>query len=251
MGPPSTRRLSVAVMATFAIVVLFFGAQTLGSMLISLIPAAQHWSHVQTDDWLTNSIGAQFAFVAVSDGLVLAGIAWLLKLFHWRWQDIGLKWPKLWHIAVGLAAVVPYYAAYIMLVMGLKAFIPALNIDQKQEIGFNTVHGGISLLMTFVSLVVIPPIVEEVAMRGFLYTGLRKWLPRIVAALAVSALFGAAHLMEGGAAGPLWIGAIDTFTLSLVLVSLREMTGNLWAGISLHAAKNGIAFILLYLVAGR
>lgn len=251
MAPPSTRRLTVAVMATFAIVVLFFGAQTLGSILISLIPAAQHWSHAQADDWLTNSIGAQFAFVAISDGLVLAGIAWLLHLFHWHWHDIGIKWPRLWHIAVGFAAVVPYYIAYIMLVMGLKAFIPALNIDQKQQIGFNTVHGAVPLLMTFVSLVVIPPIVEEVAMRGFLYTGLRKWLPRIVAALAVSALFGAAHLMEGGAAGPLWIGAIDTFTLSLVLVSLREMTGNLWAGISLHAAKNGIAFILLYLVAGR
>jgi membrane protease YdiL (CAAX protease family) len=57
--------------------------------------------------------------------------------------------------------------------------------------------------------------------------------------------------MEGGAAGPLWIGAVDTFTLSLVLVSLREITGNLWAGISLHAAKNGIAFILLFVIAGR
>ncbi|MGI0134284.1 MAG: lysostaphin resistance A-like protein [Candidatus Micrarchaeaceae archaeon] len=238
-------------MATLAIVVLFFGAQTAGGIILSLVPTAQHWSHARANDWLTNSVSAQFAFVAISDGLVLAGIAWLLTLFRWRWQDIGLKWPKLWHIAVGFAAVVPYYVAYIVLVMGLKAFIPALNIDQRQQIGFDTVHGGASLLLTFISLVVIPPIVEEVAMRGFLYTGLRKWLPRVVAALAVSVLFGAAHLMEGGAAGPLWVGAIDTFTLSLVLVSLREMTGNLWAGISLHAAKNGIAFILLYLVAGR
>lgn len=241
----------IAIATAVAVVVLFFAAQMVGSVLIGLVPLARHWSHAQADNWLTNSTGAQFAFVAVSDGLVLVGVAWLLKLFRWNWQDIGLKWPKLWHILVGLAAVLPYYAAYIMLVMGLKALIPAFNIDQKQEIGFNTVHGTVSLLLTFISLVVIPPIVEEIAMRGFLYTGLRKWLPRLVAALAVSALFGAAHLMEGGAAGPLWIGAIDTFTLSLVLVSLREMTGNLWAGISLHAAKNGIAFILLYLVAGR
>src|SRR5581483_4023969 len=232
-------------------IVLFFAAQLIGSLLVSLVPAARHWSHAQSDAWLTNSIAAQFAFVAVSDGLGVVGIAWLLGAFHWQWQDIGLRWPKVWHIVVGMAAVVPYYVLYILLVLCIKTFVHGLNVDQKQEIGFSSVHGAVAFCMTFVSLVVIPPIVEEIAMRGFLYTGLRKWMPRLGAALAVSALFGAAHLLEGGAAGPLWIGAVDTFTLSLVLVSLREITGNLWAGISLHAAKNGIAFILLFVIAGR
>ena len=82
-------------------------------------------------------------------------------------------------------------------------------------------------------------------MRGFLYTGLKKWLPKIIAALVVSALFGLAHLAEGGDAGPLWVGALDTFILSLFLVSLRELTGNLWASIALHATKNTVAFVVL------
>lgn len=245
------RGARIAVASTLAVVILFFAAQLLGSLLVGLIPIAQHWTQAQANDWLSSSIWAQFIYVCLSDGLVVAGVAWMLKPFHWSWLDIGLTRPKLKHVFIGIAAVIPYYIAYILLVVGLKLFIPALNVDQKQEIGFDSVHGSLQLILTFVSLVVVAPFAEEIAMRGFVYTGLRKWLPRIVAALGVSALFGAAHLMEGGAAGPLWIGAIDTFTLSLILVSLRELTGSLWAGISLHAAKNGIAFILLFIVAGR
>jgi membrane protease YdiL (CAAX protease family) len=32
---------------------------------------------------------------------------------------------------------------------------------------------------------------------------------------------------------------------------LREITGNLWAGITLHAIKNGIAFFSLFILAAR
>lgn len=248
--PPITG-VRIALIATVAVVVLFFAAQLMGSLLVGLIPIAQHWTSARADEWLTNSIGAQFAYVCISDGLIVAGIAWMLKVCHWSWRDIGLSKPKAVHIAAGLASIIPYYVAYILLVLGLKWFIPALNVDQKQQIGFGSVHGPLQLLLTFGSLVVVAPFAEEIAMRGFMYTGLKKWLPRMAAALTVSTLFGAAHLMEGGAAGPLWIGAIDTFTLSLILVSLRELTGNLWASISLHAAKNGIAFVLLFIVAGR
>ena len=46
----------------------------------------------------------------------------------------------------------------------------------------------------------------------------------------------------------LWIGALDTFILSLFLVFLREATGNLWAGITLHATKNLVAFITLFII---
>ena len=60
-----------------------------------------------------------------------------------------------------------------------------------------------------------------------------------------------AHLAEGGAAGPLWIGFIDTFILSLVLCYLRVKTGSLWAGITLHALKNGIAFVALFVIGTR
>lgn len=237
----------VAALAALATILLYFSAQFFGALIISIYPALHHWSSAQAQQWLTNSVFAQFCFGLLADGLIVTGVALLLKMFHWQWADIGMKRPKWWHIIVGFAAAVPYYLLYVVIVLVVSVLIPSLNIDQKQDIGFNSVHGVLPMVLAFVSLAVIPPLAEEIVMRGFLYTGLRKWLPKVLAALAVSALFGAAHLAEGGAAGPLWIGAIDTFTLSLVLVFLREQTGNLWAGISLHALKNAIAFAVLFL----
>ena len=60
---------------------------------------------------------------------------------------------------------------------------------------------------------------------------------RIAAARLGDELFAVAHLPEGGAAGPLYIAALDTFVLSLVLIYLREKTGSLWASITLHAVS--------------
>ncbi|HVU59316.1 MAG TPA: type II CAAX endopeptidase family protein [Candidatus Saccharimonadales bacterium] len=249
--PHRHRGWVIALTTVCATLFLYFAAQALGGLLISIYPLMHHWSGVQAQDWLSNSVLAQFFFGLLADGLLVLGVAWMLKFFHWHWRDIGLRLPELWHIGVGLLATAPYYVLYIIIVVIVSALIPGLNVDQKQDIGFHSVHGMVPLALTFVSLVVIPPLAEELTMRGFLYTGLRKWLPKVLAALVVSALFGAAHLAEGGSAGPLWIGAIDTFTLSLVLVFLREKTGNLWAGITLHAAKNAIAFAMLFVVGSR
>ena len=241
----------LALLVLIATVMLFYLAEILGGLIISLYPALHHWSAAQTDRWLTSSVEAQFSYGLVADGLIVAGVAWMLKLFHWQWSSIGLKTPKIRHIVYGVLAAIPYYILYIIAVTIISAIIPTLNVNQTQQIGFNSVHGILPLMLAFVSLVVVPPFAEEIATRGFLYTGLRKWLQKIVSALIVSVLFGAAHLAEGGSAGPLWIGAMDTFILSLVLVFLRIKTGNLWAGITLHALKNGVAFVSLFLIGGR
>jgi membrane protease YdiL (CAAX protease family) len=93
--------------------------------------------------------------------------------------------------------------------------------------------------LAFVTLVVVAPIAEEIIFRGYMYGKLKKFVPIWVAILATSLLFGAVH----GA----WNLAIDTFALSIVLCSLREFTGNIWASILLHMVKNGIAFYILFI----
>jgi len=219
---------------------IFFGAQAVAAVVVGAGATAMHRN--------TNSVGVQFLFGALADGLVVAGVMLMLRWLRWHWTDIGLRVPKIRHLIFGLLAAVPYYILYTLIVVTVTAVVPSLNVGEKQQLGFSSVHGALSMVLAFLSLVVFPPLAEEIAMRGFLYTGLKKWLPRFAAALLVSALFGAAHLTEGGAAGPLWIGAIDTFTLSLVLVFLREKTGNLWAGILLHALKNAVAYVTLFVI---
>ena len=50
----------------------------------------------------------------------------------------------------------------------------------------------------------------------------------------------------GGVPALQWAVTIDTFVLSLMLCALREYTGAIWAGVLLHAIKNGLAFYLLF-----
>lgn len=240
-----------ALVVLLAVIFLYFFSQAVGALLLGLYVALQHWSQSQVQQWLTTTVDAQFIFSLLADGILVLGVAGMLRLLKWKWADIGLTRPALWQLLLGVAAAVPYYVLYFSLVAVISRLIPAFNPAQKQELGFESVHGTVALTLTFISLVILPPLAEEITMRGLLYTGLKKWLPRIAAALAVSLLFGAAHLAEGGDSGPLWIGALDTFTLSIVLIFLREKTGNLWSGIVLHAVKNAVAFASLFLIASR
>ena len=82
--------------------------------------------------------------------------------------------------------------------------------------------------------------------RGFLYSGLKKSLPKAWAVFLTCLLFAIPHLLEGVGGGPLWSAGLDVFVLSLTLIWLREKTGRIYAGMGLHALKNFIAFIELY-----
>lgn len=230
------------------VVVTYFASQIIAGLVVSIYPALQHWSHARTNDWLDNSVLAQFFFILLAEGLVLESIYLWLRGFRTSFRVIGWVLPRGRDAAIGLAGWAVYFVVFLLLVAQVQHFFPHFNINQEQQIGFNHVYGTTNLVLTFVSLVVLPPLAEELLMRGFLYTSFRKKLNFVGATLLTSAIFASAHLPEGGAAGPLWIGAIDTFMLSLVLCYMREKTGSLWPGITAHALKNGIAFAALFLI---
>lgn len=232
------------------VILLYFAAQILASLVISIYPLAQHWSNARANDWISNAVTAQFSYVLLAEALTIGGVYGFIRLYKGRLSAIGVKRPTagvLW----AFPAFPVYFIALAIVVAVASHYVPALNINQTQQIGFNSVHGFGPLVLTFISLVVLPPLAEEILLRGFLYSSLRKWLPFVGATLVTSALFAAAHLPEGGSAGPLWIGAIDTFMLSLVLCFLREKTSNIWAGVLLHALKNFVAFYSLFILGSR
>jgi membrane protease YdiL (CAAX protease family) len=175
---------------------------------------------------------------------------YLVYLFlNWRklsFRSLGLNQPAVKHIAYALSGFALYFLLYIVVLIIAKQLIPSLNFDQKQDLGFEPSNTQ-ALLPVFISLVVLPPITEEIVVRGFLFGGLRTKLPFITSAVITSLLFAAAHLSEGGSgAGLLWVAGIDTFVLSMVLCYLREKTGSLWPSIGVHMLKNGLAFVVLF-----
>jgi len=232
----------VGVLLVLAIYVL---SQVVGLVVLTY-PILHHFSSASTNNWLNNNIYAQFFYILIVETFTVLAVLKLLKWFKVDRKVIGLRRPKAKDLLYTLASVPVYYVIYIVAVIILSLFIKGLNVSETQNVGFNHVHGAAELIVTFISLVMLPPIAEEILVRGFLYSSLKKGLPQVVAAILTSLIFASAHLPEG-TSGLLWIGFIMTFILSMVLVFLREKTGGIWAGMGLHAVNNGVAYYVLYL----
>lgn len=233
--------------ALFGTVLSFYGAQEAASLLIGLYIGARGWNDAQVEHWISG-VSAQFFYTLVVE-ILTVGIIWLLvRKYAWEKVKAGLgllklRWRDLWYMAV---AFVVYYALYIVLLSITNALMP-IDTDQKQDIGFEAADSFVPLAMTFVSLVILPPLVEELVFRGFLFGGLRRRFTPVVTALIVSILFALPHSWQSTDGSTLWNAAIDTFALSLVLCYLREKTGAIWAGVGLHALKNLVAFLAIFI----
>lgn len=144
-------------------------------------------------------------------------------------------------VDIGLAPIA--YIVYIAcanFITSLMSHLPWFNADEAQDVGFNYLAGGGERVIAMLALVFIAPIAEEIIMRGWLYGKMRSKLKVVPAILITSAVFALLHGQ--------WNVSITTFVLSLVLCSLREITGTIWSGMILHMLSNGIAFYLLYVV---
>ncbi len=225
---------------------IYFIAQIVGSILASIFPMLFGWNQDKIYDWLGNDAIGQFLLMFLISAISLS----LLFLFLRRRQApikvIGLnRKPMLKDIGYALLALVGYFIAYIAIANLVKLAIPAINLEQEQQLGFDNVS-NLQLPLVFISLVILPPIVEEILTRGFLYTGLKKGLPHIPAMVITSSIFAIAHLQAGSGAPLLWVAAIDTFVLSMFLIVLRDKTDSLWSPMLLHGLKNFIAFLSIF-----
>jgi membrane protease YdiL (CAAX protease family) len=229
---------------------LYVAVQFLGGLLVTEYGVhVKHLTHSQLQTWLTESITAQFFYVLLIEVATVACLVWFIRHRKGRLAQIGLTRPKLIDLGYACVGFVSYFVVYIASIKLVELFLPQIDLQQQQDVGFQNVAGGGALILTFISLVILPPIAEEIIFRGFLYTGLRRSLPVVAAAILTSIIFASAHLLESSDGSLLWIAGIDTFVLSMVLVWLREKTGRLYAGMILHGLKNGIAFLVLYHIA--
>lgn len=137
------------------------------------------------------------------------------------------------------------WGTYFLVNLTVVSLISLLSIDwidlqEKQEIGFEGLSHAYEYVLAFIALVVVAPFFEELAFRGLLFTKLRErsgfWSSTIVVSLA----FAVMHLQIN-------VG-IDVFVLSIFLCFLRERFQSLWPSVMLHALKNGIAYTLLFIL---
>ena len=132
--------------------------------------------------------------------------------------------------------------ATVAVMMVVKVIAPGLDLNESQDVGFNSVLTGADRMVAFVALVILAPITEELIFRGFLYGKLRTRLSAVPAIILVSILFGVMHGQ--------WNVGIVVATMSVFMCLAREITGTIYAGILLHMIRNGVAFYVLYVLGG-
>jgi membrane protease YdiL (CAAX protease family) len=236
-----------AMYVTGVVIVTYFLAQVLAGVVIGGV-AAIFGANADAIMTKLSEPSWQFGYVLIFEAITLGLIYFAMKAYNAKFSDIGLgRKPILSDLGYGLVTFAIYFATLIAATAFIKAFIPSIDVEQEQQIVFEGASTSLDLILAFIALVILVPIAEEIMVRGFLYTGLRSQLTKVAAALVASLIFGIAHLQLETGNAPLWIAAVDTFILSLFLIALRERTKSLWAGILVHATKNGFAFLALFI----
>lgn len=211
-------------------VIAFLGPQLIAQPLIPLIAS------------LSVSNNAKLFILQALVELVVLGIIYVvIKSYGLDWGGIGItKKIKPSYFWYALAAFVPYMVLANIVVLIASKIFTGIDLSAEQQIGFTSTQNVAELVLVFIALVVIPPIVEEVVFRGFLFRPYRAHFGFWLASVLVSLVFALAH-------SPITV-CIDVFVLSMFLCFLREKTNSLWSPIFLHMIKNFVAFVYLFII---
>lgn len=149
------------------------------------------------------------------------------KIYNFDFQAVK-KWaPKLIKYAGGCAAFV--------IVSSVLFSGSEFHLEDQNTL---------TISLTFLNAVILAPIIEEMAFRGYLYNAMFSVFKRKKERMVVNAmLFASAHVFLGlvfiGAGVPYYI-----FVLGYLLAGLYEESRSIVPGILLHAFNNGLVFLM-------
>lgn len=233
------------------IIFTYYASQFFSGALLLIYGGLIGKTEAQTSDWLTNSIYPQFFFILITEAVVVTAIYLFIRQYKDGFKAIGIRKPR-WSDVGWAALIAPaYLLTYLIVVAIVSGLVPGFDINQEQDIGFDHVAGSLQLFITFVSLVILPPLAEELMARGVIYSSFKRAMPIFWSAIFTSVIFALPHLQGGQSGTLLYVAGVDTFILSMYLIYLREKTGGLWASMTLHALKNCVAFVALFVIGTR
>jgi membrane protease YdiL (CAAX protease family) len=192
---------------------------------------------------LQNSPLANLFVEILTAVIVVVGIILLTRSGQGNWKNIGLSKPQPKHLLYVPVAFIAYLAIDNLI---KHLFGNYINFNQEIDTGYNAAIQGADLVYAFLVIVVVAPLMEEFLFRGYIYSRFKEYLSILPSVLLVSLLFGYDHLHSGKGGSIALAASTETFIASIVLVALREKTGNIWAGVVLHLTNNLISFIIFF-----
>ena len=226
-------------------IVSFFGAQIIATIVVLSVLGIVGKNQDQVIDVLTNNPFAQLAFLALSATLTVYFLIHFIKIHK---ADIRETFMLRRISGAQVGEVFLLFIGYFLtmaVVTVLVSLATPINVEQTQELGIADPQDFMQKAAIFVMLVMLPPIYEELLFRGYLFNRLKKYASFAFSAVVTSVLFGLAHLEFSNFN---WIAAIDTLVLSGFLIYISQKHQSIYSAILMHAIKNCIAFIALFVL---
>ena len=192
--------------------------------------------------WAININVAQTVCMVISYVLALAVLVLVAKKIfdiNISRDGMGLRGLPTWtDVLLSPIGYIVSLVGAVAIVYVTQLFMPMIDWTQAQDVGFNNVISSVDRIVSFVALVIMAPLMEELIFRGYLYGRLRSKISAFPAIILVSVLFGVMHGQ--------WNVGIVVGVMSVVMCIAREMTGTIYAGVLMHMIRNGVAFYMLY-----
>ena len=149
---------------------------------------------------------------------------------------LGLKWKHahyLW-VVTPAGVVIAYLFLFCLELYGYSAWLEHyFGKDAKLQETVKTYQESNAVairVMIAISAIVVAPVAEEMVFRGYIYTATKRFSSRIFATILSSLFFGVVHFNV--------TALIPLVFLAIILALSYELSGSLWAPISIHALFN-------------
>ncbi len=201
---------------------------------VSFVPVLHHFA----DSLRRSDLTASFELVIINAVAAVGFVAYYLYRYKLRWRDLGLR---RFNIIRAVGYVVLAFILLYVLVGGayklIELIFPHFNSAQPQVNEFTKATTPQGRELSFIALVLIPPVIEEIVFRGFMFPALSRRFGVIFGAIATSIFFGIAHLQLNV--------SVYTIILSLLLCGLYLRLRSIWPGVVFHMLNNYLAFMSL------
>ncbi len=148
----------------------------------------------------------------------------------------GMRWKNARYLVViaPIGVILTYLFMFTLEAIGFNTWLANHFGDQAQLQQTVKIYRETDVVtiraMIAVSVILIAPFAEELVFRGYIYTVTKRFSDRFFAALLSSLLFGVVHFNI--------MALVPLVFLAMVLAISYELTGSIWAPISIHTLFN-------------
>lgn len=187
--------------------------------------------------WRALSPSGRTILLSLGEAMLLVPV-WVYALRgRGRWADLGLR-----AFVLARAIRASFFGFFLILAFNrlYAVLLSRWGLEVQPDVLPFFGLGLPGLILALLAAAVVAPLAEELFFRGFLYPAVLPALGRTASSLVSAAVFGLAHVLP--------TTLLPLFVIGLVLNWLYDETGSIWPGVFLHAALNGLALLIRYLV---